>query len=104
MLGCRSHQRGEVGLGCGLSRGQEDSEVGPPQAALRWLEGQDGVLRSCQDRAGSDCRYIESQHLPGLGGSELPCLVCSCQCSVRSPGVAWHSPSLICPGFRVASS
>lgn len=72
MLGCRSHQRGQVGLGCGLSRGQEDSEVGSPQAALRWLEGQDGVLRSCQDRAGSDCRYIESQHLPGLGGSELP--------------------------------
>ena len=40
----------------------------------------------------------------GLGGGELPCLVCSCQCSVRSPGVAWHSPSSICPGFRVASS
>lgn len=46
----------------------EDSEVGPPQAALRWLKGQDGVLSSCQDRVGCDCRYIESQRLPGLGG------------------------------------
>lgn len=72
MLGCGSHQRGQVGLGRGLSRGQEDSEVGPPQAALRWLKGQDGVLSSCQDRVGCDCRYIESQRLPGLGGSELP--------------------------------
>lgn len=56
MLGCRSCQRGQAGLGRGLSRGQEDLEVGPPQAVLRWLEGQDGVFSPCQDRAGWDCR------------------------------------------------
>ena len=59
MLGCRSPQRGQAGLGRGLSRGQEDLEVGPPQAALRWLEGQDGVLSPCQDRARWDCRKIK---------------------------------------------
>lgn len=56
MLGCRSSQRGQAGLGHGLSRGQEDLDVGPPQAAPRRLEGQDGVLSPCQDRAGWDCR------------------------------------------------